>query len=372
MDLKPLLERENRRLDRCRLLQVGQSLRLRATLPDRLDPAQRRQTTIGLGLPAIPASLERARQLARRLDDQLVLGGFAWAEWEAEALREPAGERSLRYEDLVEAVQALWRLKQPDTAQSSATAWGKKYQPVLKLLELRKGPCSEAALLRLLRAIPSPSARKSAASIVRQAVVNAGLPLDRNAISEAGQGYTRQAINPRDIPSDGAIEAGLERIELPHWRWMYGMVWLFGIRPHEIVSAQLSQRDGKYILQIGDDTKTGARESWAVPNSKIEQHGLQRVHRPPQDKDHVTQAAALYLSSSKSNGRGGRRQARLPFSLYALRHAYAIRLLVAGWPAEVGARLMGHSPAMHTETYQRWVNAQHMEAMHERFRDRLE
>jgi len=52
---------------------------------------------------------------------------------------------------------------------------------------------------------------------------------------------------------------------------------------------------------------------------------------------------------------------------YALRHAYALRLLSAGVPPELGARLMGHSVQMHTQTYQRWIDADRIKQSMERF-----
>lgn len=380
MDLSSLLARENRKLERCRIAQRGERLYLRATLPGRLDAATRCRTAIALGLMATPAGLRQAVALARQLDDELSLACFDWAHWSPEALaaRAPAGTAAVQrggsgpdFEALAAAVEALYGRKYPGLPRSSTTAWGKKYAPVLKLLATATGPVTDARLAALLRSVPSPSSRKSSASILRQAVVQLGWPLDRQSISEAGSGYGRREISPRDIPSDETIESYIDQIELPHWRWLYGMVWLFGIRPHEITGAELERRDGRYVLHIDEDTKTGARESWAFPDSKVEQYGLQHVHRPPQDKFHVTTTANLYLCSAKSDGRGGRRRPRLPFSLYNLRHAYAIRLLVAGWPAELGARLMGHSVQQHTETYQRWVNQQHMKAMHSQFRNQL-
>jgi integrase len=56
----------------------------------------------------------------------------------------------------------------------------------------------------------------------------------------------------------------------------------------------------------------------------------------------------------------------LPFGLYTLRHAYAIRLLNFGISSVIGARLMGHSVEIHNRTYRRWLNKQHMSELRQR------
>lgn len=370
MDLTSLLQHENDRLDRCRLVQRRGGLYVRGTMPSRDDPAIKKQTTVSLQLKATPENIRPAADLARRLDSQLTSGEFQWESWTQELAGKPEGTLPT-FPELIAGVEALYGRKYPELPRDCRTIWGKRYLPAIRVLEGRRGACSEAALCRIVREIESPSSRSSTASILRQAVVHLGIPFDRDRISEAGKGYTRRIVTPRDIPTDEVIESYIDQIELPHWRWMYGMLWLFGIRPHEIVGAELGQRNGKYVLLVQDQTKTGARESWAYPDCKVEAYGLQKPHPPRHGKYTVAQAARDYLRGPRRDGRGGYNPPLLPFPLYALRHAYAIRLLVNGWPAEVGAKLMGHSVKEHNETYQRWVNKQHMAAMHERFLGRL-
>jgi len=45
----------------------------------------------------------------------------------------------------------------------------------------------------------------------------------------------------------------------------------------------------------------------------------------------------------------------LPFAPYDLRHAWAVRTIHFGLPDAVAARMMGHSIAIHTQTYHRWL-----------------
>lgn len=45
----------------------------------------------------------------------------------------------------------------------------------------------------------------------------------------------------------------------------------------------------------------------------------------------------------------------VPFPPYALRHAYAIRLIHVGIDVSIAAALMGHAPSVHTDVYAHWL-----------------
>jgi len=46
----------------------------------------------------------------------------------------------------------------------------------------------------------------------------------------------------------------------------------------------------------------------------------------------------------------------IPFSPYNLRHAWAVRTIHFGLPDAIAAQMMGHSVAIHTQTYHRWIS----------------
>ncbi|MEM9120340.1 MAG: hypothetical protein AAGD09_21010 [Cyanobacteria bacterium P01_F01_bin.56] len=56
---------------------------------------------------------------------------------------------------------------------------------------------------------------------------------------------------------------------------------------------------------------------------------------------------------------------KLPFAPYDLRHAWAVRTLLFGWPVELSARQMGHSVEVHTRTYQRWITRQQTQQVYD-------
>jgi integrase len=369
-DLSAQIQRENTRLDRCSLEQRGARIALRATLPDPVDPSRRARRRINIPLPAGPEHFRRMAALARDLDDELLSGTFHWQRWTPEALERWAGggEASgvLTMAQLRAAIETTWGERHPGTEQAWHSLWGKKWAPLLRRLEPLGGLCSAERLCALLAEL-SPSSRKDAASVLSVVIQARRLPLDAEQIRAAGRGYGARELQPRDIPSDATLLSYVPKITQPHWRWMYCMLLTYGLRPHEIAHCSL-RPDGVLDIAAG---KTGERESWPCPEAWVVQLGLHEVHRPHQSASTVAKAAADALTSARSNGRGGRRQPVLPFGLYTLRHAYAIRLLQFGISSDVGARLMGHSVEIHNRTYRRWLNRQHMSELRQRLGPRF-
>jgi integrase len=365
-DLSAQIDRENRRLDRCSLEQRGGRVALRSTLPDPEDPSKRSRRRINIPLPAAPAEFRRMAELARDLDDELLSGTFHWKRWTPEALERRCGGggeegAGLTMAQLREALLVTWQEKYPGVEQVWHSIWGKKWKPLLSRLEAMGGPCDEERLRAMLAEL-SPSSRKDAASVLSVVIKARRLALDVTQIREAGRGYGVRELQARDIPSDEELLSYVSQISQPHWRWMYGILLTYGIRPHEIAFCEL-RSDG--VLDIADG-KTGERESWPCPEEWVKRLKLHDVHRPTQGASRVAKAAADALTSARSDGRGGHRKPVLPFGLYTLRHAYAIRLLNFGISSDVGARLMGHSVEIHNRTYRRWLNKGHMSELRKR------
>lgn len=370
-DLSAQIKRENQRLDHCSLEQRGGRIALRATLPDPENPSRRRQQRLTLPLPAGPEHFRRMAALARDLDDELLTGTFYWKRWSPEALERWAGggvgEAGPTMDQLRKAIERTWHEKYPGTEQVWHSIWGKKWAPLLRRLEPLSGLCSDERLCTLLKEL-SLSSRKDAASVLSVVIKAQRLPLDVEQIRDAGRGYGVRELQPRDIPSDEELLGYVEKIPQPHWRWMYSMLLTYGLRPHEIAHCSL-RPDGVLDIAAG---KTGERESWPCPRRWVEELRLHEAHRPTQSASTLAKAAADALTSARSNGRGGKRKPVLPFGLYTLRHAYAIRLLQFGISSDVGARLMGHSTEIHNRTYRRWLNKQHMSELRQRIGHRFD
>jgi integrase len=326
---------------RVRIERRHATLVLRATLPERGDPRQRRQQRIALGDSAAFESLHRAERAALELSHQLRQGEFSWAAWDARP------ESELTVEGFRTATRRVF-----ESRPRSAASWGTKWQPALNKLP-PSGALTGADLERVVRRMPENSAGRQVTGSIYAMVLDA-LQMSSAGVRKAASGYSRSAVRRREVPSEAEIEDLMDRLGPPHWYWTVGVVATFGLRPHEVADCVVHP-DG--TCEIGDNTKTGHRIAWANPERWFEKFKLgAEQHRPKQEKRRIYKSCNQYLRSVGS-----------PIKLYDLRHAYAIRLLMKGVPPELGSRLMGHSMAVHTQTYQRWVRAQNLALLRERY-----
>ncbi|MDB9529178.1 hypothetical protein PN498_24515 [Oscillatoria sp. CS-180] len=166
--------------------------------------------------------------------------------------------------------------------------------------------------------------------------------------------YSPSKVEPRDLPNDEGIIVYRETIANPAWRWVYSMMATYGLRNHEVFHLDLADFP---IVKVLESTKTGAREVWPCYPEWAEEWELHLCQLPPVKLDRsnskIGHSVTQYLSP------------KLPFLPYDLRHAWAIRTLLFGWPVELSARQMGHSVDVHTRTYQRWIDREKIQAVYE-------
>lgn len=160
-----------------------------------------------------------------------------------------------------------------------------------------------------------------------------------------------------DVPSDAEIEAIWESISTPGWRWVYGMLATYGLRPHEVFKIAdpkgIASPNGK--ITVLEDSKTGRRDVWPLPNKWRSRFNLAQQVMP-----------AVRIEGRNNRELGQRVSANLreiPHIPYALRHAWAIRSAVMGVPDSIAARWMGHSVAVHAETYHAAISQLQHEAI---------
>ena len=166
--------------------------------------------------------------------------------------------------------------------------------------------------------------------------------------------YSSSKVEQRDLPTDEAIARYREQLTNPAWQWVYGMMATYGLRNHECFRLDLTDFP---VVRVLENTKTGAREVWPCYPEWSSAWSLDQVQLPPIELDRsnekIGHSATRYLSP------------KLPFVPYDLRHAWAVRTLLFGWPVELSARQMGHSVEVHTRTYQRWINREKIQAVYD-------
>jgi len=358
-EFKARLDQTNDRLKAgkigVRIQQIGDRLVLRATLPpkvgsDRTVPYQQR---IFLGVFANPAGVQFAEAEAKKVGANLAQGRFVWEPY-LKASEPP--KQDLTCAEWIEKFEQDYfssRLRSPQTE----TTWKHSY-----LYALEKLPPDELLTAELLLAVakvtqPDSRSRQLVCMALNKFAKFAEISID---LSKLSGNYSPTKTKARDIPSDELIIEWRDRIPNKSWQWAFGMLATYGLRNHEIFSLDFSDMP---VVQVLNQTKTGAHRVYPILPEWFDDWQLNLVYMPTCDR-----------TTNKSKGENVTRQFgryQIPFSPLDLRHAWAVRSLEFGLPIELAAQQMGHSLAVHSQTYHRWIGDRtHAKAYEEIMRNR--
>jgi integrase len=228
----------------------------------------------------------------------------------------------------------------------SETSWKTDYQKILKRLPVDASLNAKVLHSLVLSTPINSKTRKRACMVTKSLAKFAGISYDPSPY--AGK-YSPQSVNPRQIPSDEVICEWFNRLTNPGWRWVYGVIATYGLRPHEAFRLDLQrfQEHNPIVLTL-PNTKTGSRMVWAFHPEWVERFNLFSVHLPGIDltRPNIKNGE----SASHYFGDFG-----LPFHLYDLRHRWAIRTLEYGLDIGLAAKQMGHSREVHDRIYHHWI-----------------
>jgi integrase len=316
----------------------GQKLTIRASLPGL------GQKEFSLGISANRDGLKEAERKCHQLDRELSTGTFTRENWERKRKLKP---HELPTAELIET----FRVEYMRSHKISAETWKQNWIGTFKHLP-QNAPLTDAAILAVVYSKENHScARKRACQRLQVLADYAGIQLDLSSYSGT---YGESRLQPRDIPSDELILEWRDLVPNDRWQWFYGMLATFGLRPHEVFYCEFIEPHKLLV----NDGKTKDRFTYAILPEWVDLWNLTEIKRP-----NVT---------GKTFSDYGRRSQRtfhryqMPFPCYALRHAYAIRGTVRMRLDAVSmAKYMGHSVKVHTQTYQRWIDAETVERQYE-------
>ncbi len=321
-------------------------LRLRATLPPRQGDGQNKQQRIPLNVSATPDGLKQAVAEAYVVRRDLDAGRFDWRKYLVEVVEDKPQPKLVS--EWVIAFEENYFNRREKT-QKSLTTWNGDYFQVFKHLPQSKRLTSDILHRAILVTLPDTKNRKRYCIVLGALARFAGIDIDTRSLSGK---YSPRKVTPRDIPSDADITKWYYQLINPAWKWLYGILATYGLRNHEVFRLDLDQlRGGCRILHVLDG-KTGSRRVWAcypewfdlfkLADVTLPQANLARTN--PQLGNNVTHYFARH---------------KLPFSAYDLRHAWAIRTLEFGLDISLASQQMGHSLAVHSETYHHWISDRH-------------
>lgn len=122
------------------------------------------------------------------------------------------------------------------------TSYESNYREPLESLPVK--PLTEDLLIAhiLKRSQPNTWKRNNDCMVFKQVAKHAGLVVDFSTIKGK---YKPTPLSPDDVPSDQEIEAIWASIDSPGWRWVYGMLTTYGLRPHCPSGSGLSTPGGQ-------------------------------------------------------------------------------------------------------------------------------
>ena len=341
---------------RVRIELRGKKLSLVATLPPKATSNKRKayQQRISLKLNASRLGLRKAKAEAIKLGDQLDRDKFTWDDWIDILSDEPEVKTCSYWLDKFKA--HVW----PKLPEDKEYNWKKRFLYFsFNKLPLDKPLTAEVLIAAALTKPESKKAARDKACDRLQRLANfAGVDVD---LKPYKAGYSRQDLKHRDPPSDKEIEAIVDDIKNPEWRYIFALMAIYGLRNHEAFLCTLEDRDGALIANIPDNTKTGSRVAYPHPSEWVERWDITNSHPPKL----TVRAPQEYGQKVSSYWRDTLKRSGTP---YVLRHAFAIRCHQEGVQFAIASQWMGHSPDIHLRTYQRWIS----ESIHREAWDKLQ
>ncbi len=130
----------------------------------------------------------------------------------------------------IEEFEAHYFTCRARTAKSETT-WAGDYFKVYKTLPKDQPLTPETLTAAVMSTQPDTRTRKRYCIALGALAKFAGLSFDLKPFSGS---YTCKSVQRRDLPDDATIAAKFDSISNPSWRWAYGMLATYGLRPHEL------------------------------------------------------------------------------------------------------------------------------------------
>jgi integrase len=361
-DLLKRIEEANQQFEKLAIRVRGGQLHVRSRhFPPKPGKKQSKRTELSLDCRATIAGLKVAIAKAKEIDSQLVWQKFDWKPYLKGKDRPPelVKEWVERY-----CIQHWEKTQRNPTKENS---FHKNYWLYFQKLP-QDEPMDIDLLKRVITQQSEPGTRnrefycmafRKLAELANKegAIASDDLNEFLSDLKELRRGYVAKPILPENLPTDEQIVEIWKSIDSPAWKWAYGVMACYGIRPSELFDLDLDRISAKVEeLRVLDETKTGTRLTYPCLTWWRELFKPWEVVFPNIDTE------------GKSNNVLGEkittafRQLNIPHNPKALRHAWCIRTALKGIPDTVAAKWAGHSVQIHTKTYHQAISqAQHRE-----------
>ena len=333
------LDKANSKLDRIKIMQRGSRLTLRGTLPPKPgDGDKPKQYTISPGLPATPEGLKLAVVEAQKIEADLIYDRFSWT----------TDTQRLTIEKAVaEFEKHYWATRKKTVSRAN----NYKYDYLNFFLFLPQDELLSVELLKKALLTTEPDSRQRKFMTTAFCALLKHFQID-NDLNKYKGNY--QPVRKRQIPTFEEIDRYYAMMRSPQWRWVFGIIACYGIRPHEIFHLDCNlMSDYPPALIVKEGTKTGGRLVYPIPDAiRVK---LWKLNEP---------VLPNINTAGKSNMELGRKigqkfnELNIP-SPYHFRDAYAIHGEIYNYNPALVAQWMGHSLDVHYKRYLRHINQKH-------------
>ncbi len=339
-----------RRGIRLKVQQVKEGLWLRGTLPQ-LD-GTRSQQRVSLGLKAIETSLVEAEARAVALAAAIQKGtypaaGLPWIQATGCLNEAPANSAE---RTVVEGIEELQRQYWQGKVRTSAAerTWT-RIQTELKRLPTGATLTTEL-LLAVAAATPAGSrTRLEACKVYKRLGKVVGLA----GLEQLDELRTPYEPKERELPTDDQLVELLQQVgDHPRYGWITWAAVTYGCRPSEVFSLQPAGDGTARVLTI---KRKGKLPAWrtALALQLTPPPGPRSVPLDVSTPAHYDSLEAKQVCEYWQKWIKKRVEG---LQLYDLRHCWAIRSIRKSLNASLAAKCMGHSLAVHHNTYHRWLD----------------
>ncbi len=376
---KKLIEANcNLKRDRVRvsIKQTGFSLQLRATLPLKPDDYKRsgkikKQYDLSLGIPANLEGLKTAIEESYELGKLIARHTFVWNEKYLGIKFREKNEEKQRIKTIGELLEKFednyYKTREKTITSQNTFA---NYISVIK---------RNFSLTNLATKNNFESVINSCKGNKRNELIAVSSVFIKTFKLEFTLDVKRDRLTPkyREIPDDEKIihsyklfeKFALNRKNTNHsdatetwkmWRWAYGMLATFGLRPRELfvkpdINWWISEQNTDNTWKVDKNTKTGYREVIPFIPEWIELFDLKNPQALKILDNKISQIKSVQnINWMRRDISRWFRKIGIEFQPYDLRHACAIRSHLQGIPIKAAADNLGHTVDEHTKTYQRW------------------
>lgn len=204
-------------------------------------------------MPATTEGLKLAVIEAQKIEADLIYGRFSWS---ADINTLTVGQAIQEFE------QHYWATREKTVNRAN----NYKYDYRNHFLFLPQDEILTEELLKKALLTTAPDSRQRRGMTIAYNALLKHFKIESDLNKYKGN---YQPTSKQSIPTIEDIDRYYAKMRSPQWRWVFGIIACYGIRPHEIFHLDCGlMQEYPPALQVKENTKTGARLVYPLPDAE--------------------------------------------------------------------------------------------------------